>query len=61
MIEKLLFGVGAVMIVEGLVYLLAPNVIKDVLKALALLSIMDRRKIGALMFIAGFILVLMVS
>tara|TARA_B100000795_G_scaffold21765_1_gene14494 strand:- start:1687 stop:1872 length:186 start_codon:yes stop_codon:yes gene_type:complete len=60
-IEKLLFGVGAVMIVEGLVYLLAPNVIKDVLKALDLLSIMDRRKIGALMFIAGFILVLMVS
>lgn len=61
MIEKLLFGVGAVMIVEGLVYLLAPNVIKDVLKALDLLSIMDRRKIGALMFVAGFILVLMVS
>ncbi len=61
MIEKLLFGVGAVMIVEGLVYLLAPNIIKDVLKALDLLSIMDRRKIGALMFIAGFILVLMVS
>ena len=61
MIEKLLFGVGAVMIVEGLVYLLAPNVIKDVLKALDLLSITDRRKIGALMFIAGFILVLMVS
>ena len=61
MIEKLLFGVGAVMIVEGLVYLLAPNVIKDVLKALDLLSIMDRRKIGALMFIAGFILVLMFS
>ena len=61
MIEKLLFGIGAVMIVEGLVYLLAPNVIKDVLKALDLLSIMDRRKIGALMFVAGFILVLMVS
>ena len=61
MIEKLLFGVGAVMILEGLVYLLAPNIIKDVLKALDLLSIMDRRKIGALMFIAGFILVLMVS
>ena len=61
MIEKLLFGVGAVMIVEGLVYLLAPNVIKDVLKALDLLSIMDRIKIGALMFIAGFILLLMVS
>jgi len=60
-IEKLLFGIGAVMIVEGLVYLLAPNVIKDVLKALDLLSIVDRRKIGALMFVAGFILVLMVS
>jgi hypothetical protein len=48
-IEKLVFGLGAVLIVEGLVYLLAPNVIKDVLKALDLLSIMDRRKIGALL------------
>ena len=56
MIEKLVFGLGAVLIVEGLVYLLAPNVIKDVLKALDLLSIVDRRKIGALLVVAGFVL-----
>lgn len=61
MIEKLVFGLGAVLIVEGLVYLLAPNVIKDVLKALDLLSIMDRRKIGALLVVAGFVLVVLVS
>jgi len=60
-IEKLVFGLGAVLIVEGLVYLLAPNVIKDVLKALDLLSIMDRRKIGALLVVAGFVLVVLVS
>ena len=61
MIEKLVFGLGAVLIVEGLVYLLAPNVIKDVLKALDLLSIVDRRKIGALLVVAGFVLVALVS
>lgn len=61
MIEKLVFGLGAVLIVEGLVYLLAPNVIKDVLKALDLLSILDRRKIGALLVVAGFVLVVLVS
>lgn len=61
MIEKLVFGLGAVLIVEGLVYLLAPNVVKDVLKALDLLSIMDRRKIGALLVVAGFVLVALVA
>ena len=61
MIAKLLFGLAAVMIAEGLVYLLAPNVIKDVLKALDLLSIVDRRKIGALLVVAGFVLVVLVS
>lgn len=61
MIEKLVFGLGAVLIVEGLVYLLAPNVIKDVLKALDLLSIVDRRKIGALLVVAGFVLIVLVS
>ena len=61
MIEKLVFGLGAVLIVEGLVYLLAPNVIKDVLKALDLLSIVDRRKIGPLLVVAGFVLVVLVS
>jgi uncharacterized protein YjeT (DUF2065 family) len=60
-IEKLVFGLGAVLIVEGLVYLLAPNVIKDVLKALDLLSIVNRRKIGALLVVAGFVLVVLVS
>ena len=61
MIEQLVFGLGAVLIVVGLVYLLAPNVIKDVLKALDLLSIVDRRKIGALLVVAGFVLVVLVS
>jgi hypothetical protein len=60
-IEKLVFGLGAVLIVEGLVYLLAPNVIKDVLKVLEFLSIMDRRKIGALLVVAGFVLITLVS
>jgi hypothetical protein len=60
-IEKLVFGLGAVLIVEGLVYLLAPNVIKDLLKALDLLSIVDRRKIGALLVVAGFVLITLVS
>ena len=34
MIDKILFGLAAVMIAEGLVYLLAPHALETLLKAL---------------------------
>ena len=61
MIDKILLGLGAVLILEGLVYLLAPHSVEVLLKYLKLLSISDRRKFGALIVVFGFILILIIS
>ncbi|MDT2074749.1 MAG: DUF2065 family protein [Planktomarina sp.] len=61
MIQNLLFGLAAIMIAEGLVYLLAPYAIEAVLNALKSLSISARRKLGALLLLAGLILMLLVT
>lgn len=61
MIENIIFGLGAIMIVEGLVYLLAPYAIEKVLEALKTLSISVRRQLGAILLVAGCILVLLVT
>ena len=61
MIDKILLGLGAVLILEGLVYLLDPHSVEVLLKYLKLLSISDRRKFGALVVVFGFILILIIS
>ena len=61
MISNLLLGISAVMIAEGLVYLLAPYAIEKVLEALKTLSISVRRQLGAILLAAGCILVLLVT
>ena len=61
MISNLLLGIAAVMIAEGLVYLLAPYAIEKVLEALKALSISVRRQLGAMLLVAGCILVLLVT
>ena len=61
MISNLLLGIAAVMIAEGLVYLLAPYAIEKVLEALKNLSISVRRQLGAILLVAGCILVLLVT
>jgi uncharacterized protein YjeT (DUF2065 family) len=50
-IDKIVFGLAAVMIAEGLVYLLAPHALETLLKALK-----SRRQMGALLCLAGCIL-----
>jgi uncharacterized protein YjeT (DUF2065 family) len=60
-ISNLLLGIAAVMIAEGLVYLLAPYAIEKVLEALKTLSISVRRQLGATLLVAGCILVLLVT
>jgi uncharacterized protein YjeT (DUF2065 family) len=52
-IDKILFGLAAVMIAEGLVYLLAPHALETLLKALKNLSIPARRQMGALLCLLG--------
>ena len=53
MIFTLLWGIGVIMLVEGVAYLIAPSLIERVLKILAGTSIRQRQMLGALMALAG--------
>ena len=53
MIVTLLWGIGVIMLVEGVAYLIAPSLIERVLKILAGTSIRQRQMLGALMALAG--------
>ena len=53
MIFTLLWGIGVIMLVEGVAYLIAPSLIERILIVLADTSIRQRRMLGALMALAG--------
>ena len=53
MIYTLLWGIGVIMLVEGVAYLIAPSLIERVLKILAGTSTRQRQMLGALMALAG--------
>ncbi|MCH2250803.1 MAG: DUF2065 family protein [Cognatishimia sp.] len=59
MIETILLALGLVLILEGLVYALAPSLIEELLKALQSLSIAQRRQIGILVLALGAVLIVM--
>ena len=59
MIETILLALGLVLILEGLVYALAPSLIEELLKALQSLSIAQRRQIGILVLAVGVVLIVM--
>ena len=48
-----LLALGLVLLLEGLVYVLAPSLIEDMLRALRELPPEARRMIGALMMVIG--------
>lgn len=52
-----LLALGLVLIVEGLVYVLAPSLVEDLLEALRAMPPEARRLIGALALVLGLILV----
>ena len=56
MILTLLWGIGVIMLVEGVAYIIAPSLIERVLKILAGTSIRQRRMLGALMALTGSLL-----
>ena len=56
MIETALLALGLVLIVEGLVYALAPSLIEDLLAALSTLSIEQRRVMGLAALAIGVVL-----
>ena len=53
MITTLVWGVGLVLLLEGIVYLAAPSFVDSVLKIVAKMSIQQRRMLGASMALAG--------
>ncbi len=53
MTTTLVWGVGLVLLLEGIVYLAAPSLIDSVLKIVAKMSIQQRRMLGASMALAG--------
>ena len=59
MIETILLALGLVLILEGLVYALAPSLIEELLNALQSLSIAQRRQIGILVLALGVVLIVM--
>ena len=61
MIFTLLWGIGVIMLVEGVAYLIAPSLIERVLKILAGTSIRQRQMIGALMALAGSLLLYLIQ
>jgi len=57
MIETALLALGLVLIVEGLVYALAPSLIDQMLAALAAIPPEARRLMGLLALIIGLVMV----
>ena len=59
MISTILFALGLVLILEGLVYALAPSLIEALLKALQNLPIPKRRQMGTLVIALGVVPIVM--
>lgn len=57
MMAALLLALGLVLVVEGLVYALAPSVVEDMLEALRRLSLDRRRLIGLAALAFGVVLI----
>lgn len=55
MIATILVALGLVLILEGLVYALAPSFIEDLLKAMSQLSLTKRRQVGWLVIALGIV------
>ena len=56
MLSLALTGLGLVLLIEGLVYALAPSLVEDMLAALRSLSIADRRLVGLAVLASGAVL-----
>lgn len=56
MIKEIITAIGLVLVVEGLVYALAPSLVERMLEALRSLPESARRNLGALTVVTGLIL-----
>ena len=61
MISTILYGLGLVLIIEGLVYVLAPHFVEKTLVLLKEMPIEQRRLVGASMALLGGIILLLIK
>ncbi len=61
MIEALLWGIGLVLVIEGMVYAMVPMIIDNLLQALKDLPVSARRRFGILTALLGAVILLAVS
>ena len=61
MISTILYGLGLVLMIEGLVYILAPHFVEKMLVALKEMPIEQRRLIGASMALLGGLMLLLIK
>ncbi len=61
MISTILYGLGLVLIIEGLVYVLAPHFVEKMLVSLKEMSVEQRRLVGACMALLGGLILLLIK
>tara|TARA_B100000902_G_C26737029_1_gene634243 strand:- start:110 stop:301 length:192 start_codon:yes stop_codon:yes gene_type:complete len=61
MISVLFWGIGIILLIEGVAYLVAPSLIESVLKILSVSSTLQRRMLGALMALAGSMILYLIE
>ena len=61
MISTVLYGLGLVLLIEGLVYILAPHFIEKMLVSLKEMPNEQRRLIGACMALLGSVILLLIK
>ena len=61
MISTILYGLGLVLIIEGLVYVLAPHFVEKILVSLKEMPHEQRRMVGACMALLGGLILLLIK
>ena len=61
MISTILHGLGLVLIIEGLVYVLAPHLVEKILVSLKEMPNEQRRMVGACMALLGGLILLLIK
>ena len=61
MISTILYGLGLVLVIEGLVYVLAPHFVEKMLISLKEMPSEQRRFVGACMALLGGVILLLIK
>ena len=61
MISTIIYGLGLILIIEGLVYVLAPHFVEKMLASLKEMRNEQRRLVGACMALLGSLILLLIK